>query len=382
MPSFYSVCLLVFSWFRKLCSMVIRKTKKKEEESPALPTDMIFEILSRITLGDTGRCRLVSKDWNLITYDSSFIQAHCERTKTIDGFFIRSLKWSKPVNKFVSINEPDPKSKLSLDFIPSPVSIIAATKQGLLLCVDDYSSRNKKYYVCKPSTKQWRKIPNPRTRYFTKRCAMVVLKSNPLHYKIIRFSTHSLHTIMTYKSMKYSFLFCEIFDSKAWAWKKLKDVVMLPKDEWLGFDPVVSVSGSLYWLTNNNMVFVFHVDSNKWIRLDLPFPLCKKDYFDPMKLVEYQGCVGMLCKKGCDLQVWMMENHGVWSKKQTVSIEPAKLSTCCYPVAFQSSDIVLMRDDTNMIHYDFRSGNSKMTNVWTEPMEIFPFHSDFELVDL
>ncbi|XP_030970714.1 F-box protein At5g49610-like [Quercus lobata] len=364
--------------------MVLRKTKKKEE-SPTLPKDMIFEILSRITSGDIGRCRLVSKDWNLITYDSSFIQAHSERTKTIDGFFIGSLEWGKPVNKFVSINEPDPKSKLSLDFIPGPVSIIAATKQGLLLCVDNYSCRNHKYYVCKPSTKQWKKIPNPRTRYHTVRCAMVVLKSNPLHYKIIRFSTHSLRTIMTYKSMTYSFLFCEIFDSKAWAWKKLKDVVMLPKDEWLGFhDPVVSVSGSLYWLTNNNMVFVFHVDSNKCTTFDLPFPLCKKKYFDPMKLVEYQGRVGMLCKKGCDIQVWMMENHEVWSKKQTVSIEPAKLSASCYPVAFQSSDIMLMGDDTNMIHYDFRSGNSKMSNVWirTRPMGIFPFHSDFELVDL
>ncbi|KAL4628414.1 hypothetical protein ACB092_05G237100 [Castanea dentata] len=242
---------------------------------------MIFEILSRITLGDFGRCRLVSKDWNLITYNSSFIQAHCERTKTIDGFFIRNLKWSKPVNKFVSINESDPKSKLSLDFIPVPVSIIAATKQGLLLCVDDYSCRNHKYYVCKPSTKQWKKIPNPRTRYFTKRCAMVVLKSNPLHYKIIRFSTHPLCKFVTYKSMRSSFLFCEIFDSKAWAWKKLKDLVLLPKDEWLGlgFDPVVSVSGSLCWLTNNNMVFVFHVDSNRGTTFDLPFSIMQEKLF-------------------------------------------------------------------------------------------------------
>ena len=35
-----------------------------------------------------------------------------------------------------------------------------------------------------------------------------------------------------------------------------------------------------------------------------------------------------------------------------------------------------------MMHYDFRSGNSKISNVRISPLEIFPFHSDFELVDL
>ena len=46
-----------------------------------------------------------------------------------------------------------------------------------------------------------------------------------------------------------------------------------------------------------------------------PFSIMQ-DYFNPMKFVEYEGCVGMLCKKGCNIQVWIMENHEVWSKKQ------------------------------------------------------------------
>ncbi|KAK7838068.1 hypothetical protein CFP56_020294 [Quercus suber] len=33
----------------------------------------------------------------------------------------------------------DSKSKLSLNFIPGPFSIVATTKQGLLLCVNDYN---------------------------------------------------------------------------------------------------------------------------------------------------------------------------------------------------------------------------------------------------
>ncbi|KAK7838069.1 hypothetical protein CFP56_020295 [Quercus suber] len=74
-----------------------------------------------------------------------------------------------------------------------------------------------------------------------------------------------------------------------------------------------------------------------------------------------------------------MENHEVWSKQQIVCIEPAKLSTCYYLVAFQSSDIMLMKGDSHVMHYNFRSGNSKMSNVQISPLENFPFHSDFEL---
>ncbi|KAK7838081.1 hypothetical protein CFP56_020293 [Quercus suber] len=125
-----------------------------------------------------------------------------------------------------------------------------------------------------------------------------------------------------------------IFYSKTWAWKKLKDVGLLPKFECLGFDSVVSVFESLHWLiTSNNMVFVFHINTNKWTTFHLPFPLCKKNYFNPMKFVEYQGCVGMLVRKN------KIMKYGVRNK---LSIEPAKLSTCCYPIAFQSSNIMLL----------------------------------------
>ena len=70
--------------------------------------------------------------------------------------------------------------------------------------------------------------------------------------------------------------------------------------------------------------------------------------------------------------------YGVRNK---LSIEPAKLSTC-YLVAFQSSNIMLMQGDRNVMHYNFRSKNSKMSNVWISLFGNFPFHSDFDLVDL
>ncbi|KAL0012202.1 hypothetical protein SO802_007310 [Lithocarpus litseifolius] len=158
----------------------------------------------------------------------------------------------KPVSEFVSINALDCDSKLYLDFLPGPVQIEASTKQGILLCMKSSETRNlgvPEYFVCKPSTKQWQQIPNPKTWYKTKRCAIVVLRSNPLHYKIVWFSEPKFSGIRD--NSCYS-LWCEIFDSATWTWKKLEDTVRFPEYEFLRLEPAVTVCGSFYWLMTNN----------------------------------------------------------------------------------------------------------------------------------
>jgi hypothetical protein len=189
-------------------------------ESPTIPSDMLFEIFSRTSLQTIGRCRLVSKYLNSITYNSSFVQAFHQRTKTKSGFFTQAGK-IKP--QFVSITDSaNDDSPMSLKFLPGPVKIQAATKQGILLCVNTDNPRRYRipeYYVCKPSTKEWHQIPNPKTRFFTERIGMVVLKLEPLCYKIVRFSEpKSACTIC--KSESYKTLRCEIFSSETCAWKR------------------------------------------------------------------------------------------------------------------------------------------------------------------
>ncbi|KAH7520698.1 hypothetical protein FEM48_Zijuj08G0172800 [Ziziphus jujuba var. spinosa] len=67
--------------------------------------------------------------------------------------------------------------------------ILATTKSGILLCATFRYRRNPTYYVSKPTTKQWEVIPNPKEKYsHCQAFAMVVLRSTPLHYKIVQFS--------------------------------------------------------------------------------------------------------------------------------------------------------------------------------------------------
>ncbi|GMY35979.1 F-box protein At5g49610-like [Fagus crenata] len=372
-------CLVAIRyWLQKL-------VRKKESPSPTLPPDIFFEILTRATFKDIVRCRLVSKDWNSITYESSFMQAHSERTKTITGFFLQSYYASKPIHEFVPGSDQFPE--LSLKFLPGPIKAEACTKQGIFLCVNNYTTKIPLYYVCKPSTKQWQKIPNPKTRFFTQRCGMLVARSNPLHYKIVRFSKPKQACIM-HNSVLYDSLYCEIFYSKTWAWKKLEKLVLLPHLVFLGFQPAVSACGSLHWLLTDHTVFAFHGDTESWTIFDIPFPLCSTKYFDHMKLVEYKGQLGMICvPTNGHIQLWVMEDYStkIWSKRNTaLDIETLVRMGCnSCPGTIFSSDILLMTGFYRVIYYNFDRCKSKVCKLRFDNLSaIYPFQSDFEPVNL
>jgi len=56
--------------------------------SSELPHDVAFEILTRTSLETLDACRVVSKTWNVMTYESSFMQSYCHRTNNISGYFL------------------------------------------------------------------------------------------------------------------------------------------------------------------------------------------------------------------------------------------------------------------------------------------------------
>lgn len=149
---------------------------------------MAMEILSRCSIDTLDRCKLVCKQWNVLTHESSFIQLHSERTSAISGYFIQGIRHCKFVFKFVSMDDGSGNPKnISLDFLANDVQLLAASDQGLL-CFMRHRYKNSRFYICKPATQQLRALPNPRLRYRTEKVALVVLGSNPLRYKIIRLS--------------------------------------------------------------------------------------------------------------------------------------------------------------------------------------------------
>ncbi|XP_050376490.1 LOW QUALITY PROTEIN: F-box protein At5g41720-like [Argentina anserina] len=251
-----------------------------------------------------GRCRLVSKQWNHLTYDSWFINQLSQRTKTSHGVFIQTSIRTKQVSTFVQTvyNNISDSNQLSLSFLPEPVKIEAA-HQGILLCVTT-RKRVPQYYICKPTTKEWEQIRNPKTRYRTVKIALTVLRSNPLRYKIVRFSEP--------KSQVYKYkqnLRCETYDSMARAWKQL-DNVALPSDAFLCCKPAVSACGAVQWLLSNHRsvgVFAFDVDKESW---EIFAPPCSAvENRNKNQVVEYQGRLAWICEGEDLMELWAMQDY-------------------------------------------------------------------------
>lgn len=151
---------------------------------------MIFQVLTRVTYETLKQCRLASKWWNHLTYGSMFIELHCQRTAMVAGYFIQAFEKYKKKSIFICKDSPlVVHESPSLEFLPERMKIEAVSNEGLVYCVSStYNGLKPRHYVCKPTTKEWVKMPNPKTKFLTYKAAIVLLHSKPLHYKIVRFS--------------------------------------------------------------------------------------------------------------------------------------------------------------------------------------------------
>jgi hypothetical protein len=115
---------------------------------------------------------------------------------------------------------------MSFNFLLDHVKIVASTNEEVLLC---HAYHRPWYYMGNPTTKQWQKISNMKTRYDTIEFDMMVERSNPLYYKIVRFLKPKFcpHDKELYM---YHCIRVKLFDSKTWRWKLL-DEVKLPQEE-------------------------------------------------------------------------------------------------------------------------------------------------------
>ncbi|XP_070035917.1 F-box protein At5g49610-like [Nicotiana tomentosiformis] len=365
--------------------------------SSTLPSDIIFEILTRTSLKTLDTCKSVNKQWHNLISESSFMPQFCEKSHNISGYFVQSLSRSKHVTEFVSLNGCSGKTPLYLPMetikpkdkifnYDCDIKIEASSKQGILCCLRRIKHKYR-YYVCKPSTKQWVKLPNPKMRYSTVKLALIVLKSNPLNFKIIRLS--STRTVYHhYINLGLDYYRSEVFDSEAWEWRKRKDI-LFPQEIYVDmFTPTVNASGLVYFKLGDDLVMALNYNGEEaFPRFSLPKPAMEYKNYGYNQLVEYNGKLGFTCLSPKGMELWIFENgNQSWELKKEVEIETLKKVTK-YPrlVGFYNADIALMIDYYEVIFYKLQDksfNKVKLNKCRNNIQEIFPFRSDLEPLDL
>jgi len=280
--------------------------------------DAIYEVLTRSSMETVGKCRLLSKEYNKLTYESLFIKLHSQRTNIVSGFLIQSMIRKEYQFSFVSTNGLNTHTQIPFDFLPDHVEIVSSTNQGILLC----RAHNKScYYVGNLSIQQWKKIPNPKTQYDTIESGLMIERSKPLRYKIVRFLKPKFRLHKEF--YMYHYIRVELFESATRKWKLL-DEVKLPHEESLHRMTKVSVNGSLHWLTWKRNVFAFDVKRESHCLLPLPLPASEGNDNKDVRLTKYKGKLVMTCidRERNFMEVWIMEDHDrkKRSKRHSINI--------------------------------------------------------------
>uniref|UniRef100_A0A2N9HU30 F-box domain-containing protein n=1 Tax=Fagus sylvatica TaxID=28930 RepID=A0A2N9HU30_FAGSY len=131
--------------------------------------DVIIEILMRLPLKSLLRFRCVCKWWNQIISDPLFISNYtrCNPQHQVSGFYMQKFLFLRLYSelRFIPCTgqlgaAPNP----SLSFIEDENGVcIKHSCNGLLLCSSFRCclEQERKYYLCKPTTKQYMPLPRP-----------------------------------------------------------------------------------------------------------------------------------------------------------------------------------------------------------------------------
>jgi len=81
--------------------------------------DAIYEVLTRSSLETVKKCRLLSKEYNNLTYKSLFTKLHSQKTNIVSDFLIQSMIRNKYHVSFVSTDTLKSHPQILFVFFPA-----------------------------------------------------------------------------------------------------------------------------------------------------------------------------------------------------------------------------------------------------------------------
>ncbi|KAF5810310.1 putative F-box associated domain, type 3, kelch-type beta propeller, F-box-like domain superfamily [Helianthus annuus] len=333
-----------------------------------LPYDMKMEILSRTSLKTLDAIRCSNKEFNKLSYDPCLLNMYKKRNNIVSGLILQTD--SKCI-QFIPSRE---SSSLDLSFLPKFARILASSKQGILV-LETNTPRRVLYTICKPATKQILLLPpNLIKTYKTIMVAVVVVRSTPLRYKIVRLCQPGYSERLIWPSTYC----CEVFDSITWTWRQLSHVT-LPHSVFL-IGPSITARGSIYILLTNNDVMKFDTYSEEWTTFSSPNTTRDIELYPYRKLVKYEGKLGFACKQLNGFwEFWVLTIDETWEKTYVLNKDE---DTMVSLNRLYDSNTSVTLDDNKVIFHGL--GDENMTsNVISSPphCEAFLLRSDFEPVD-
>ncbi|XP_052196736.1 F-box protein At5g49610-like [Diospyros lotus] len=193
----------------------------------------------------------VCRDWKLriLTPFSAYSQSLSYRA--FSGLFCQP---PSEAPSFISIDPvscgvPDP----SLNFFPERV-VIRSSSNGLLCCQG--LGADKAYYICNPTTKQWKKLPKHSFDHGPKPALVLIFEPTPLNF------VPEFKLVCAFPSTDFdNATEFEIYSSTEGTWKVSREVCFASKSVVSGSG--VYADGTIYWMVKRHGILAYDLAKDR-----------------------------------------------------------------------------------------------------------------------
>lgn len=297
--------------------------------------DIPIEVLSRLPTKTLLQLKCVSKEWQLLLSDRSFIKVQITRTdELISGFFFQErLQWCDTDIKSISYIPVNMElgaevHRRVLGFLPESVVVLSSTN-GLLCCRSCLPCPCPILYVCNPTNKEWVSLEFP-TPDIGKSVALAFdTFRDPIdvstNFKLVRVcqtvtknNNNSGSESETEEECVFSF---DIYSSRTGSWRRSNEICKCTHN--LFKNKGIFAEGMLYWLTDGDQVVMFDPEKEFSLLLNIPLPASHFSCIPEMCIGESEGKLHYVLVSEFGLQVWALKDWLVhqWELKCSIALD-------------------------------------------------------------
>lgn len=305
---------------------------RMDPPNASIPHDVIFDILSRLSVKILCRFRCVSKSWSALISDPVFQQHHLHRRQHNPQLFISAFEKEsksgrpKTHRHFLFDKESETLDLIAKFRLPEQLDLPRHTVFSYLDLVCTYDRHN--VYVFNPAMKKWITLSGnslPRNRDIDTEYVAIGYVASTSTYKVFRVFKPA--TCSPNYNIRRKF---EVLTLGSNNWRAVDEA---PFDGTIDFQSMTAtVDGSSYlsWNMHNRyghdaMVF-FNLKEEEWSAVPIPDDTCDP----PLCLLEMGGGLCMVCleRDSRMLDLWLLKvPHGdgrTWEKKYSIDIFPIR----------------------------------------------------------
>ncbi|KAL8064665.1 hypothetical protein ABFX02_01G106000 [Erythranthe guttata] len=353
-----------------------------------IPSDLLKEILRRVTGEPLLRFRTVCKEWRRIIDDPSFVRIHAHtqissNTLLIKNSTTNTLLYSLNLD---TLNHNESKQTIEVTAV-KPFSRSGATDvpnlpapscHGLILN-SHYYEINKAWVVWNPLTREFHELSQFKTKPGAESslaCLGIGYDCASHDFKVVRIdqmrSTNSTTTVHQ----------TSIYSLKMNCWRIVKDC---PYDFPGHRRPGIFLNGALHWVLENKIV-VLVLGTEDYRELPMPanppLPTKAEESVVPslkalggFLFMSYYCCERYPLEGGQLVEGWVMNDYGVeksWTKLFSFTEHFLLDVDVLTPIAYiKSKGLVILQNFDHFLLFDIQSNSAKMVTISGLPSNFY-----------